>query len=57
MFQNIWVYLISLIFPRYNLVELYGKDYRKHPIGTGPFKLKMWKEGVKLVLTKNENYF
>lgn len=39
------------------IVEHYGKDFRKHPIGTGPFKLKMWKEGVKLVLAKNENYF
>lgn len=39
------------------VVEFYGKDFRKHPIGTGPFKFKMWKEGVKLVLVKNENYF
>ena len=39
------------------VVEFYGKDYRKHPVGTGPFKFKMWKEGVKLVLVKNENYF
>jgi oligopeptide transport system substrate-binding protein len=39
------------------VVEHYGKDYRKNPVGTGPFKYKMWKEGVKLVLVKNENYF
>ncbi len=39
------------------IVEYYGKDFRKHPVGTGPFKFKMWKEGVKLVLVKNENYF
>ena len=39
------------------IVEHYGKDFRKHSIGTGPFKFKMWKEGVKLVLVKNENYF
>lgn len=39
------------------IVDYYGKDYRKNPIGTGPFKFKMWKEGVKLVLVKNENYF
>ncbi len=39
------------------VVEHYAKDFRTHPIGTGPFKLKMWKEGQKLVLAKNENYF
>ena len=35
----------------------YGTDFRKNPVGTGPFKFKMWKEGVKLVLVKNPNYF
>jgi oligopeptide transport system substrate-binding protein len=38
-------------------VEKYGADFRRHPIGTGPFKFGMWKEGVKLVLLKNEKYF
>lgn len=38
-------------------VRYWGKDFRKHPIGTGPFRLKMWKEGVKLVMVKNEEYF
>lgn len=38
-------------------VEHFGEDYRKHPIGTGPFQMKMWEEGVKLVLRKNPNYF
>jgi len=32
-------------------------NFRSHPIGTGPFKFQFWKEGVKLVLRKNENYF
>jgi len=39
------------------IVEHYGKDFRANPIGTGPFYFKMWKEGVKLVLLKNEEYF
>ncbi|MCX6273434.1 MAG: ABC transporter substrate-binding protein [Bacteroidetes bacterium] len=39
------------------VVEKYGKDFRKHPVGTGPFQLKLWKEGVKLVMIKNPNYF
>lgn len=39
------------------VVDYYGKDFRNNPVGTGPFKFKMWKEGVKLVLMKNEGYF
>ena len=39
------------------VVEFYGSDFRSHPVGTGPFKFKIWKEGEKLVLVKNENYF
>jgi len=39
------------------IVEYYGKDFRKNPVGTGPFKFKAWVEGVKLVFVKNENYF
>jgi peptide/nickel transport system substrate-binding protein len=38
-------------------VDKYGADFRKHPVGTGPFKLGMWKEGVKLVMLRNDNYF
>lgn len=35
----------------------YGQDFRNHPVGTGPFSFAMWKEGVKLVLVKNDRYF
>nr|WP_294790562.1 ABC transporter substrate-binding protein [uncultured Mucilaginibacter sp.] len=41
----------------HEVVEFYGKDFRSHPIGTGPFKFKYWKEGETLVLLKNENYW
>ncbi len=39
------------------VTEYYGKDFRSHPVGTGPFQFKYWKEGVKLVLVKNPDYF
>lgn len=39
------------------VVEFYGNDFRSHPCGTGPFKFGTWKEGVKLIFLKNENYF
>lgn len=41
----------------HEVVDKYGKDYRNHPVGTGPFQFKYWKEGVKLVLAKNPHYF
>ncbi|MFD2561343.1 ABC transporter substrate-binding protein [Aquimarina rubra] len=39
------------------IVEFYGSDFRAHPIGTGPFKFKLWEENIKLVLRRNELYF
>ncbi|HEY0030897.1 MAG TPA: ABC transporter substrate-binding protein [Bacteroidia bacterium] len=38
-------------------IEKYGENFRRNPVGTGPFQFKMWNEGSKLVLVKNENYF
>ncbi|OYT10514.1 MAG: ABC transporter substrate-binding protein [Bacteroidetes bacterium 4572_112] len=38
-------------------VDFYGADFSRNPVGTGPFYLKMWKEGVKMVFRKNEKYF
>lgn len=39
------------------VVKEYGKDFRNHPCGTGPFTFKSWEEGQALVLMKNEIYF
>lgn len=39
------------------VVEHYGKDFRKHPVGTGPFKFVRWEENNVLILHKNEKYF
>ena len=38
-------------------VEFYGKEFRKNPVGTGPFILKNWEESIKLVMQKNQAYF
>ncbi len=38
-------------------IDKYGKGFRSHPVGTGPFVFPNWKEGVALVLLKNKNYF
>lgn len=44
------------IVPR-ELIEKYGKDFRNHPCGTGPFRFKSWEEGQALILLKNDKYF
>ena len=41
----------------HEVVDKFGKDFRKYPVGTGPFQFQLWKEGIKLVLHKNNNYF
>lgn len=38
-------------------IEHYGKEFRKYPVGTGPFYFQLWEEGIKLVLRKNKDYF
>jgi peptide/nickel transport system substrate-binding protein len=38
-------------------VEKYGKDFREHPVGTGPFRFKLWDTGNVLLLHKNPSYW
>lgn len=38
-------------------IAYYGKDFRSNPVGTGPFFLKRWVEGEKMILLKNPRYF
>ena len=38
-------------------VEKYGTDFRRHPVGTGPFQMLAWEEGQSLILHKNAHYF
>jgi len=41
----------------HEVVDFYKKDFRRHPVGTGPFMFKLWKEGERLILVKNPHYF
>ena len=38
-------------------IEYYDLQYRSNPVGTGPFKMKIWLENQNLFLQKNPNYF
>ncbi|MBI3558071.1 MAG: hypothetical protein HY074_17545 [Deltaproteobacteria bacterium] len=37
-------------------VRFYGKDFERHPVGTGPFKVQSYDAGFKVVVVKNENF-
>jgi oligopeptide transport system substrate-binding protein len=41
----------------FEAIEYYKLDFRRNPVGTGPFTFKVWEEGTKLILLKNDNYF
>ncbi len=38
-------------------VDRYGLDFGEHPIGTGPFQLKRWERGDRMILVRNNHYF
>ena len=44
------------IVPR-EVVSKWGKDYRRHPCGTGPFQYFNWDEGNALTFHKNDRYW
>ena len=37
-------------------LEKYRDDIKKHPVGTGPFKLKEWKAGQEIILDRFSEY-
>lgn len=41
----------------HEVVQGLGRDFRKQPVGTGPFRFKSWNERQQLVLLKNLDYF
>jgi oligopeptide transport system substrate-binding protein len=55
-FMNLLTAQYCSVVPK-EVVEHYGKDFRNHPVGTGPFKFKYWKEDEILVLVKNDHYW
>ena len=38
-------------------VKEYGKDFGRHPSGTGPFKFEEWESNTRVVVTRNEDYW
>ncbi len=38
-------------------IQAYGPELRRHPVGTGPFRLGQWREGESLTLLRHPRYF
>ncbi|MBW1666822.1 MAG: ABC transporter substrate-binding protein [Deltaproteobacteria bacterium] len=38
-------------------LKKYGEDVRQHPVGAGPYILKEWVKGDRIVMVRNENYW
>lgn len=55
-FINILTMKFFSVLP-YEAIDRYGQDFRRNPVGTGPFKFSLWEEGNKLILHKNPRYF
>lgn len=52
--------LLSMVYASvvpHEAISFFGSDFRTNPVGTGPFRFKFWKEGVRLVLRRNPDYF
>lgn len=55
-FLNILTMKYFSVIP-HEAIDYYKKTFRSHPVGTGPFMLKEWEEGNRMILIKNPNYF
>jgi len=55
-FSSILTMIYCSVIPE-EAIRSYGADFRRNPVGSGPFRFRTWTENVKLVLVKNDNYF
>jgi oligopeptide transport system substrate-binding protein len=55
-FLNILTMKYFSVIP-HEAIDMYKEDFRKNPVGTGPFTFVLWEEGTKLIMHKNPKYF
>ncbi|MCC6443515.1 MAG: ABC transporter substrate-binding protein [Armatimonadetes bacterium] len=55
-FLNLLAMNFGFVVPKEEVAR-YGKNFGRHPHGTGPFKLEEWVPGQRIVLARNPAYF
>ncbi|HEX5001078.1 MAG TPA: ABC transporter substrate-binding protein, partial [Bacteroidia bacterium] len=55
-FLGILTSLYCAVVP-HEAIDYYGKDFRLHPVGTGPFIFHEWYDRMNLIYWKNPDYF
>jgi len=55
-FPNVLAMPFTSVVPR-EWVARYGAKFSDHALGTGPFTLRSWAHGARMVLTRNPRYF
>ena len=55
--QMLWILTMQYAFavPR-EAVEYYGEDFRRNPVGTGPFVLKSWRPNYRVEFVRNPKW-
>jgi 4-phytase/acid phosphatase/peptide/nickel transport system substrate-binding protein len=49
--------VVTNVFHSPKAIKEMGESYNRHPVGTGPFVLKSWQAGDRLVLERNLSYW
>jgi peptide/nickel transport system substrate-binding protein len=52
---NLAMFPVSIVSPA--AVKKWGRDFYKHPVGTGPFRFVEWLPGERVTLEKNPRYW
>jgi oligopeptide transport system substrate-binding protein len=55
--QLLWVLTMPYAFAvPHEAVEYYGSNFRNHPVGTGPFRLKSWRRNYRIEYERNPTF-
>jgi peptide/nickel transport system substrate-binding protein len=48
---------VTNVFHSPKAIQEMGAEYNRHPVGTGPFRIKSWQSGDRIVLERNPDYW
>lgn len=55
-FVSVLAYQALCVVPKEDVAK-HGKDFKFHPVGTGPFTFESWKQDQRVVTKRNPNYW